>query len=47
MITQAFLLLCFLFFFFCAGSHYVAQTGLELMVRMPQPFEGWDYSAHE
>jgi hypothetical protein len=26
-----------------AGSHYVAKTGLELMILLPLPPECWDY----
>jgi hypothetical protein len=29
---------------FLRWSHYVAQTGLELMIFMPQPPQCWDYT---
>jgi hypothetical protein len=32
------------FGFFDTGSHYVAQTGLKLVILLPQPSQHWDYS---
>jgi hypothetical protein len=31
------------FVFLEAGSHYVTQTSLELMILLPQPPKCWDY----
>lgn len=28
---------------FCLGSCFVAQIGLQLMILLPQPLEGWDF----
>jgi hypothetical protein len=36
----------FLFTYFCffeTGSHYVAETGLDLMILLPPPPKCWDY----